>query len=101
MAKLNENNSRFAVVSTAFHGGGTISFHNSLNQAFKSVNENTSETCNCGCCGIVPITEDAKNEMLELCDDNGERIWSEDELLLYSEIPEYEANGEHYSKLCK
>lgn len=99
--KLNENNAQFAVVSTAFHGGGTISFHTSLNAAMISENKNTSKTCNCGCCSVIPITESAKEEMLELCDDNGERIWEESELSLYSEISEYEAKGEHYSKLCK
>lgn len=28
--KLNEKNAQFAVIATAFHGGGVISFHNSL-----------------------------------------------------------------------
>ena len=34
--KLNENNAKFAVVASAFHGGGVISFHNSLKAALKA-----------------------------------------------------------------
>lgn len=66
--KLDETNAKFAVVKTAFHNGGTISFHNSLEAAIKSKNENTSETCSCGCCGIVPITVDAQKEIVNYRD---------------------------------
>lgn len=61
--KLNETNARFAVVRTKFHGGGVISFHNSLKEAEKSANHNRYYGCECGCCAVVPITVDAQKEM--------------------------------------
>ena len=61
--RLNENNSKFAVVKTAFHGGGIISFHNSLAEAIKSERRSTSPHCCCGCCQVVPITRAARKEL--------------------------------------
>ena len=91
--KLNETNAKYAVVRTAFHGGGTISFHNSLDAALHSKRKNTFEDCCCGCCAIIPITEEAQDEIGP--DEMGSYT------KLYKEIPYYEANGEHYSTICK
>lgn len=90
--KLNETNARFAVVRTAFHGGGTISFHNSLKEAMKIKKANTQDDCECGCCTIVPVTEEAKKELSKI---GYYSNW------LYEELPFYEANGEHYSAICR
>jgi len=98
--KLTENNAKFAIVKTAFHGGGTISFHNSLESAIKAEKQNTSETCTCECCGIVPITAEAKKEMLSYRDEWNELVF-QGEISLYSELSECQANGEHYTQLCK
>lgn len=68
--KLTEKNARFAVVKTAFHNGGTISFHTSLDSALKVQRRYSSGGCTCGCCSVCPITEDAQKEMvktLEFC----------------------------------
>ena len=92
--KLNENNARFAVVRTALHGGGTISFHKSLKAALKVEKENTQSDCVCGCCAVVPITKEARKELVK----NG---YAESETALYEDVPSYTANGEHYSKICK
>lgn len=99
--KLNENNSKFAIVKTAFHNGGTISFHNSLESALKAEKKNTSESCACGCCGIVPVTAEAKKEILIYRDKWNNPIIYNDNIPLYSDLSEYCANGEHYSQLCK
>ena len=63
--KLNEKNARFAVVKTAFHGGGVISFHNSLAEALKVDKKFSSGGCICGCCRVIPITEEARKELFE------------------------------------
>ena len=90
--KLNEDNAKFAIVKTAFHGGGTASFHNSLDAAIKARRKIKNPNCTCGCCAIVPITEEARREMIK----NGY-----DPIYLYDEIPFYTANGEHYGKICR
>lgn len=100
--KINENNAKFAVVKTAFHNGGTISFHNSLGAAIKNEKLNTSGDCKCGCCGIVPVTLEAKKEMILYRDKWNNPKWHDgNDLILYSELSEYNANGEHYSQLCR
>ena len=93
--KLNENNARFAVVSTAGHGGGTISFHNSLKEALKSKRHHTAEDCTCGCCSVVAITEEANKELRMLED------YYYTSNYLYKDLPEYQANGEYYGQLCR
>lgn len=99
--KLNEYNSRFAVVLTALHGGGAIEFCKSLQEAMKTMREVKSGTCICGCCDIVPITEEARDEMIAYRGEYGQQYFYEYETLLYSEIPENMENGEHYSLICK
>lgn len=61
--KLTEKNAKFAVVATAFHGGGVISYHNSLAEAIKAERKATSPCCLCGCCKVVPITRAARKEL--------------------------------------
>ena len=61
--KLTEKNARFAVVKTAFHNGGTISFHNSIYEALRVERKYGSGECKCGCCSVVPITVDARDEL--------------------------------------
>ena len=63
MKKLDAGNANFAVVKTAFHGGGVITYHVSLNSAIKSARVFRADSCNCGCCAVVPITEAARQEM--------------------------------------
>ena len=63
--KLNEKNARFAVVKTAFHGGGVISYHNSVVEAIKADKKFSSGSCICGCCRVIPITEEARKELFE------------------------------------
>lgn len=63
MKKLNEENARFAVVKTAFHGGGIASMHTSLSSAFKSARKNTVHECICGCAEVFPVTAEAAEEL--------------------------------------
>jgi hypothetical protein len=102
--KLNETNSKFAVIRTAFHGGGTIAFTNSIDYAFRIAKRNTSTDCTCGCCDIVPVTREAAREL----DDyyythfrDSYDLFNDEEMTLYKDYPTYKANGEHYSQLCR
>ena len=53
MKKLTEETARYAIVKTAFHGGGTISFHRSLDAAIKAANRYINAgNCSCGCAGV-------------------------------------------------
>lgn len=92
--KLNESNSRFAIVRTAFHCGGTVSFHTSLKEAIKADRNTRDVHCSCGCCAIVPITKEAKAELIKANIDTGFPT-------LYDDLPYYSANGESYSKICR
>lgn len=97
--KLTENNSKFAVVRTAFHGGGTIAFSNSLERAIKIEKEHTVSGCSCGCCSVVPVTEQARKEINNYKNKYGEYVYCCDRL--YNEYPVYQANGEPYGQLCR
>lgn len=55
--RLTENNARFAVVKTAFHGGGVISYHYSADQADRAARKFRQPDCSCGCCRVVPVAE--------------------------------------------
>ena len=94
--KLNETNARFAVVRTKFHGGGVISFHNSLKEAEKSANHNRYYGCECGCCAVVPITVDAQREMHrngyeDLDDEYGDYLPR-----MFGDIPSYNPSMDCY-----
>ena len=97
--KLDASNAKFAVIRMAFHGGGTIAFSNSLERAMRIERENTASDCCCGCCAVVPVTEEAMEEMNKYRNKYGEYVFSCD--TLYDEYPAYTANGEHYAKLCR
>lgn len=45
----------FAVVKTAFHGGGIVSRHRSLAAAARSADRWASKHCTCGCTGVVAL----------------------------------------------
>ena len=55
--RLNVNNASYAVVKTAFHGGGILSLHVSAEAAEKAAKRFKSADCTCGCCRVVPVTE--------------------------------------------
>ena len=94
--KLDETNAKFAVVRTAFHNGGTISFHNSLEAAKTAKKQNTSVTCECGCCGVVPVTPEARTELM----DDANRSWYHVPLL-YSELSYWDTGKQSPYTLCK
>lgn len=104
MAKLTKNNSKYAIVRTAFHGGGVIAFSNSLENAKRIERKNTISCCCCGCCAVVPITEEAKSDLIDFicCDEYtfGYRDYLEEEMSLYDELAFYNGNN-HYSTICK
>lgn len=60
--KITEKNAKFAIVRTAFHGGGAASFHNSLEAAERALKKEILKSCQCGCAAIVPITTAAREE---------------------------------------
>ena len=110
--KLNETNARFAVVKTAFHNGGTLSFHISLEYATKKARAFRG-SCMCGCCKVVPVTEEAREEMwntknpdpcayprypyrYESYDGDGDI----NEIALYHEIPHYGPSMD-YGTICR
>ena len=101
--KLDETNAKFAVVRTAFHNGGTISFHNSLEAAIASQLENASKTCSCGCCGIVPITEEAQNEIVDYRDRWNQPIHRNyiSPPALYESLEYWDAGRQGPYELCK
>ena len=92
--KLTEKNARFAVVKTAFHGGGVISYHNSIEEALKADKKFSSGGCICGCCRVIPITEEAREELVE----QGYCSPRED---LFQEIPYYTGNEFSPYTICK
>ena len=92
--KLNEKNARFAVVKTAFHGGGVISYHNSLEEALKSDRKYSSGGCTCGCCRVIPITEEARKELFE-------RGYCSRHADLLEDIPYFSGNESSPYSICK
>lgn len=97
--KLDETNSKFAVVKNAFHGGGTISFHNSLNAALKAEKKYINFFGDY--CAIVPVTEEAYNELIQIGYLIEEYDEHDDEIItLYKDLSCYTGN-EHYSTICK
>ena len=91
--KLTEKNSKFAVVKTAFHGGGVISYHNSLTEALKSERKYASGGCTCGCCRVIPITREAREELFE-------QSYCTQRAVLLEDIPYYTGNDSPYA-ICK
>ncbi len=80
-------NAKYAVVRTAFHGGGIISLHKSLAAAEKSVKKYKNSECSCGCCAVIPITAQAREEMPERGHDVCDNL-----IPLLEEIPAYTGN---------
>ena len=92
--KLTEKNSKFAVVKTAFHGGGVISYHNSLEEALKADKKFSSGSCVCGCCRVIPITEEARKELFE-------RGYCSRRADLLEDIPYFSGNESSPYSICK
>ena len=92
--KLTEKNSKFAVVKTAFHGGGVISYHNSLEEAIKSDRKYSSGGCICGCCRVIPVTEEARKELFE-------RGYCSLHADLLEDIPYFSGNESSPYSICK
>jgi hypothetical protein len=92
--KLTENNARFAVVKTAFHNGGAVSFHNSLEAAMKAKKKLQRGECVCGCADVVPVTIDAQNEIVAARDRWNNPIYTADSApALYADLPEFGVGG--------
>jgi hypothetical protein len=96
--KLTEKNAKFAVIKIAFYNGGTISFHISLAAAERAAKKFDGDS-EFSCCGVVPVTRDAASEMME--NDYYYNFSNANEIMLYADYPEYTANSEHYSQLCR
>lgn len=94
--KITEKNAKFAIVRTAFHGGGAASFHNSLVAAERALKKEILKSCQCGCAAIVPITTAAREEMEKA----GYEPFYDEKRKLYDELPSYEA-GKHYGTICR
>lgn len=89
-------NAKYAVVRTAFHGGGVISSHKSLAAAERAAKKYRSVGCVCGCCAVIPITAQAREEMPNTGrDDCGELI------PLLDNIPIYTGNEFSPYVLCR
>lgn len=106
--KLSEKNARYAIVKTAFHNGGTLSFHISLSAAEKKASDFRGD-CKCGCCEVVPVTAEAREEMWYTKNSDPcaypkypYRGYCEsiEDIALYADVPEYDPNM-HYSKICR
>lgn len=80
-------NARYAVIRTAFHGGGIISSHKSLAAAEKATKKYRSVECICGCCAVIPISSEAREEM-----PNHGRDICNNLIPLLKEVPEYTGN---------
>jgi hypothetical protein len=85
--KITSKNTKYAVVRTAFHGGGVVSVHKSLAAAEKAAKKYRNPECSCGCCAVAPITDEARKEM-----PNHGRDMCGQLLPLLEEIPEYTGN---------
>lgn len=101
---LNETNSKFAVVRTSFHNGGAICFTNSLDVAKKAARKFTGDSCACGCCAVVPVTVEAKQEYLDSFDKSSNEYMYyayNEPMKLYAELPEWAPGKYHYGAICR
>lgn len=80
-------NAKYAVVRTAFHGGGVESVHKSLTAAERAAKAYRKSGCECGCCAVIPITVQACEEM-----PNHGRDICDNLIPLLEDIPEYTGN---------
>lgn len=80
-------NAKYAVVRTAFHGGGVESVHKSLTAAERAAKAYRKSGCECGCCAVIPITVQAREEM-----PNHGRDICDNLIPLLEDIPEYTGN---------
>lgn len=86
----NEKNAQFAVVRTAFHGGGVVSYHKTLHAAELSARRARVGRCCCGCAYVVPLTRRAQ----------AAQAASWEPLPLLSELPEWRPDSSPY-QLCR
>ena len=88
--RITSKSAAYAVVRTAYHGGGVESVHKSLTAAERAAKAYRRSGCECGCCAVIPITAQARQAM----PDHG-RDYDGDLLPLLDEIPEY--TGDEFS----
>ena len=95
--KLDETNAKFAVVKTAFHNGGTISFHTSWDAAVKSMAKWIgNSSCTCGCAAVVPVTFEAQKEI------RAKGGYYDQDCPLYADLPELDSIRHHQPyELCR
>lgn len=85
--QITSKSAAYAVVRTAYHGGGVESVHRSLAAAERAAEAYRSAGCTCGCCAVIPITAQARQAMPDHGrDDCGVLI------PLLFEIPAYNGN---------
>ena len=85
--RITSKSAAYAVVRTAYHGGGVESVHKSLTAAERAAKAYRRSGCECGCCAVIPITAEARREM-----PGRGRDYDGDLLPLLDEIPEYTGN---------
>lgn len=91
--KVSKENANYAVVYTAFHGGGTVGFYKTLTGALMAEKKYSVSGCCCGCCGVVALNQSAVSELLDI-------NYYYEEVPLYDDLPNYNGNNSPYS-LCK
>ena len=97
--QLTEDNAKFAVVRTAFHGGRAIAFTNDIDEAYEIRKQNRSRDCTCGCCNVVPITTEAAKELVQRWKKEDRYVLVEN-VDLYDELPFYDPSL-GYGRLCR
>ena len=98
--RLTEATAEYAILKTAYHGGGIIGFSNSLTSALKTAKKHTNSHCSCGCCGVVPITPEAQAAMGKYIDDYGNRPYAHNIPPLLSTYSEYRPDMPYF-ELCR
>lgn len=98
--RLTEKTAEYAILKTAYHGGGIIGFSNSLTSALKTAKKHTNSHCSCGCCGVVPITPEARTTMRNYVDDYGNKPYANNILPLLSAYPDYQPELKYF-ELCR
>ena len=61
--QITSKSAAYAVVRTAYHGGGVESVHKSLTAAERAAKAYRRSGCECGCCTVIPITAQARQAM--------------------------------------
>lgn len=98
---LDEKTSKFAVVRTAFHGGGVVKFTNSIAVAerIERVVKKHNSDCTCGCCEIVAVNKTGRKELYE---HYKSEPWcsSINDITMYNELTTYKSELPYYT-ICR